>query len=124
MDAGRRGERIEALTRELTEVFSVTETRGEAEMGERIYAKLAQIPYFQNHPEYLLRLPIEDDPLERISILALVRGGKGNSSRTVVTLGHYDTVGISDYSCPGPGREGKQQPDRRDPGTLRHGGNF
>lgn len=99
MDAGRRGERIEALTRELTEVFSVTESRGEAEMGERIYAKLAQIPYFQNHPEYLLRLPIEDDPLERISILALVRGEQGSSGRTVVTLGHYDTVGISDYGA-------------------------
>lgn len=99
MDAGRRWERIETLTRELTEGFSVTETRGEAEMGERIYAKLAQIPYFQNHPEYLLRLPIKDDPLGRISVLALVRGEQGSSGRTVVTLGHYDTVGISDYGA-------------------------
>ena len=99
MDSDGRAERIEALTREMTEVFSVTETRGETEMGERLYRKLAQIPYFQRHPEYLLRLPVENDPLERISILALVRGGKGNSSRTVVTLGHYDTVGISDYGA-------------------------
>lgn len=76
MDSDGRAERIEALTREMTEVFSVTETRGETEMGERLYRKLAQIPYFQRHPEYLLRLPVENDPLERTAFLPWSGAGR------------------------------------------------
>ena len=99
MDAGRRGERIEALTRELTEVFSVTETRARRRWESGSMPNWPRSPISKIIRNICLRLPIEDDPLERISILALVRGEQGSSGRTVVTLGHYDTVGISDYGA-------------------------
>lgn len=71
---GKRSARIEEITRQLTSCFSVSETAGEAQMGDIIYAMLAENPYFQAHPENLRRLPIEGDPWGRISILALMRG--------------------------------------------------
>lgn len=98
----RRSARIEEITRQLTSCFSVSETAGEAQMGDILYAMLAENPYFQAHPENLRRLPIEGDPWGRISILALMRGEKRPSSKTVVTIGHFDTVGISDYGSLAP----------------------
>ena len=98
----KRSARIEEITRQLTSCFSVSETASEARMGDIIYAMLAENPYFQAHPENLRRLPIEGDPWGRISILALMRGEKRPSSKTVVTIGHFDTVGISDYGSLAP----------------------
>lgn len=102
MDTAERTARIEAITLELTKCFSVCETAGEAQMGEKIYAMLAEIPYFRQHPEDLRRLPIEGDPWGRMSVLALLRGEKRPSNKTVVTIGHFDTVGISDYGALAP----------------------
>ena len=98
----KRSARIEQITRQLTNCFSVSETAGEARMGDIIYAMLAENPYFQAHPENLRRLPIAGDPWGRISVLALMRGEKRPSSKTVVTIGHFDTVGISDYGALAP----------------------
>lgn len=102
MDTAERTAQIEAITLELTKCFSVCETAGEAQMGEKIYAMLAEIPYFRQHPEDLRRLPIEGDPWGRMSVLALLRGEKRPSNKTVVTIGHFDTVGISDYGALAP----------------------
>ncbi len=40
---------------------------------------------------------MKDDPLERKSVMAIVKGEKGNSNKTLVLIGHTDTVGVSDY---------------------------
>lgn len=98
----KRSARIEEITRRLTSCFSVSETDGEAKMGDIIYEMLAENPYFQAHPENLRRLPIAGDPWGRISVLALMRGEKRPSSKAVVTIGHFDTVGISDYGALAP----------------------
>jgi len=102
MNTEERAARIEAITLDLTKYFSVCETAGEARMGEVIYDMLAEIPYFRRHPENLRRLPIEHDPWKRMSVLALLRGEKRASSKTVVTIGHFDTVGVSDYGALAP----------------------
>ena len=108
MDAKQRAARIEALTRELTSQFSVLETSDEVAMAEKVYGIFSQIPYFQAHPENLRFIPVKDDPWQRKSVMAVVRGEKAPSKRTVVMIGHIDTVGVSDY---GPLAGCANQPD-------------
>lgn len=97
MNTQQRAARIEELTRELTSQLSVLETSDEVAMAEKVYEILAQVPYFQKHPENLRFVPVKDDPWGRKSVMAFVQGEKSASKRTVVMIGHIDTVGISDY---------------------------
>ncbi|WFF72388.1 M20/M25/M40 family metallo-hydrolase [Proteiniclasticum sp. QWL-01] len=93
----RLNERIKELALDLTRVKSVVETPGEVAAADRIHEILSQFPYFREHPEHLIKVPVKDDELGRYSVLALFRGEAGTSEDTVITLGHYDTVGTSDY---------------------------
>lgn len=87
--------RIEQLTRILTNQFSVVETEGEREISNLIYEILQENPYFKQHPEQLYFVDAKDE-FNRKSVVAIVKG-KIPSKKTVVYLGHTDTVGISDY---------------------------
>lgn len=89
--------KIRDLTIELTEIKSVVGTKEENDVVERIYKKFTQMSYFKKHPDMVKYVYIKDDPLNRKSVLAVVKGQKGNSKKTVVLIGHTDTVGISDY---------------------------
>ena len=89
--------RIEELAIELTHIKSVVETPGERMMAQRIYDILSALPYFAEHPHDLIKVPVENDSLDRFSVLAIVRGEKDFSLETVVSIGHLDTVGTSDY---------------------------
>ncbi len=89
--------RIEELAVELTRVRSVVETQGETQVGAKIYEILSQLDYFIDHPRYLFKVPVANDPLGRFSVIALVKGQQSASSDTVISLGHFDTVGTSDY---------------------------
>lgn len=89
--------KIRDLTIELTEIKSVVGTKEENDVVERIYEKFTQMSYFKEHPDMVKYVYIKDDPLNRKSVLAVVKGQKGNSKKTVVLIGHTDTVGISDY---------------------------
>lgn len=97
MNSEQRAARIEALTRELTSQLSVLETGDEVIMADKVYEIFMRMPYFQKHPENLRFVPVKDDPWGRKSVMAIVRGEKSDSKRTVVMIGHIDTVGISDY---------------------------
>src|SRR5699024_6367428 len=55
------------------------------------------MPYYQQHPEDLMYIPVENDPWDRKSVIAVLRGRKKPSDKAVVLIGHTDTVGISDY---------------------------
>lgn len=90
-------QRIEELALELTRIKSVVDTPGEVEVADRIHEILAGLPYFQAHPDQLIKAPVRDDELGRYSIIALLRGEASDNRKTVVTLGHFDTVGTSDY---------------------------
>lgn len=87
--------RIESIALELTKVFSVVDTKGEVSVSEKVYEILSKIPYFQSHPDDLFYVHTNDE-LGRKSVVAILRGNK-KSNKTVVTIGHTDTVGISDY---------------------------
>lgn len=90
-------QRIEELAVELTRVRSVVETEGEVRAGLKIHELLAALPYYRDHPDYLLKVPVAGDGLDRFSVIALVRGEAAPEADTVITLGHFDTVGTSDY---------------------------
>lgn len=91
----RISKRIEEVALQLTEVFSVVDTKGEIEISDKVYEILSKIPYFQSHPEDLFFVHTNDE-IGRKSVVAVLRGNK-KSNKTVVTIGHTDTVGISDY---------------------------
>lgn len=91
------GEKIKATAVELTKIRSVVGTPGEIAVAGEIMARLAALPYFRRCPGNLRLLPVRGDELGRKVVLAIVEAGQG-SQRTLVGLGHIDTVGVSDYA--------------------------
>lgn len=88
--------RIEEITVELTKVRSVVDTHGEVLVADKVYEILKEMEYFKNNPENLRFIDVKDDPLGRKSVMAYLNTGK--SKDTVVSIGHIDTVGVSDYT--------------------------
>lgn len=91
------GEKVEKLTLELANIPSIVGTRKENDVVKMIYEKFMEMEYFKKHPDMVDYIYIKDDKLERKSVLAMVKGEKGSSDKTIVLIGHTDTVGISDY---------------------------
>lgn len=88
---------VKELTTELVRIPSIVRTSGEAACARRIYQYYSQLPYFQQHPDQLVLQRTEDDEIERFNVIAMVKGTKGNSKRTVILMGHIDTVGVEDF---------------------------
>ena len=103
-------EKIKTTAVELTRIRSIVGTAGEIDLAAEVAARLARLPYFQARPQNLRLLPVRDDELGRQVVLALVEGGRGNR-RTLVGLGHIDTVGVSDFA--------EMQPDATEPERLK-----
>ncbi|MBZ2175093.1 M20/M25/M40 family metallo-hydrolase [Schnuerera sp. xch1] len=91
------GDKIKKLTIELTEIPSIVSTREEINVVKKIYDKFTNMKYFKKHPEMVRYIDVIDDSLNRKSVLAMVKGQKGNNNKTVLLIGHTDTVGTSDY---------------------------
>lgn len=90
-------EKIEKLTLELVSIPSVVGTKDELNVATRVYQKFTEMAYFKKHPHKINYVMAEDDPLQRKSVLAVVNGEKKKNKKTVVLIGHTDTVGVSDY---------------------------
>ncbi|MEI6857797.1 M20/M25/M40 family metallo-hydrolase [Psychrilyobacter sp.] len=90
--------KIEKLTIELTNILSVVGTSGEIDASNKIYEVFADMPYYKKNPNLLSHLDFKNDTLGRKNVVAIVKGEKTPSDKTVVLIGHSDTVGISDYS--------------------------
>ncbi|MEG0292037.1 MAG: M20/M25/M40 family metallo-hydrolase [Anaerovoracaceae bacterium] len=99
--------RIKEIALELTAVQSIVDTKGEVEVSDKVYEIISKMEYWQKHPENLYFVPVKDDPLGRKVVVSILRGEKKPSDKTVVLIGHTDTVGISDY---GPLQEFATQP--------------
>ena len=99
--------RIEQIALDLTSQLSVLDTPDEILIAEKVYSILSEMKYFKSHPENLYFVPVKGDKLGRKSVVAIVNGEKKPSDKTVVMIGHIDTVGISDY---GPLAEFANQP--------------
>ena len=101
--------RIHELTLDMVGCRSVVGTADEIVMSEKVYQIFSSIAYWKENPQLLSRLPFLNDPLGRFSVVASLKGEKCASDKTVVMIGHTDTVGISDY---GDLKELAIQPDK------------
>jgi len=91
-------EEILSMTNELVAVESVVNTKGEMEIADFLNKKIASLPYFQQHPSFVVKSQTIQDEVERYNVLAFVKGTKTKSNKTVILMGHLDTVGIDDYA--------------------------
>lgn len=89
--------RIETLTLELTEILGIVGSPEENNVVEKVFEKFMEMDYFKNNPENLRYVNVVGDKIGRKSVLATVKGNKNKSNKTIVLIGHTDTVGISDY---------------------------
>ncbi|MDY0405157.1 M20/M25/M40 family metallo-hydrolase [Virgibacillus sp. 179-BFC.A HS] len=91
-------EEILSLTMWLANVNSIVNTEGEKVIAHAIHTHLASLDYFRNYPSHLAIVQTEDDESERYNVLAFVKGEKTQNKRTVILMGHMDTVGIDDFN--------------------------
>ncbi len=93
----RIARRVEEIALDLASTLSVVETRGEVEIAEKIYGIFAGMGYYKANPQNLYYVDAKDDPLGRKSVIAILEGGKAKSDKTILMIGHLDSVGVSDY---------------------------
>lgn len=86
------------LTKQLVSIRSIVNTDGERVIAHSLYTMIASFPYYQANPDHLVIEKTIDDEMERHNVLAYVKGTKGNSNRTVIMMGHMDTVGVEDFN--------------------------
>ncbi|WNS76604.1 M20/M25/M40 family metallo-hydrolase [Bacillus sp. DTU_2020_1000418_1_SI_GHA_SEK_038] len=87
------------FTDELVRVESIVDTTGEIDIANKIYDVVSSLPYFKENPYKLIKSRTVDDEIERYNVLAFVEGTKDiNNKKTVILMGHIDTVGIDDYT--------------------------
>ncbi|WP_271400714.1 M20/M25/M40 family metallo-hydrolase [Salinicoccus roseus] len=92
-------EELLAITKRLVGIRSEVNTDGERVVAASIHGMLASHPYFEGNPAQLVMEPTVNDERKRYNVMAHVRGAKGNSRRTVVLMGHMDTVGVEDFGA-------------------------
>ena len=105
------GAKIKTLAVELTQIRSVVGTSGENDVAKKVYETLAELDYFRLHPDNLRLLPVREDELGRNGVFALIEGSRNHSKKTLLCIGHIDTVGVADY--------GGLQPIATDPAALK-----
>lgn len=91
-------EEVLLLTKQLVQIQSIVNTQGEREISQAIYSLISSFPYFHEHPNFVLKQQTINDDKERYNVIAFVKGTKKKSNKTVILLGHLDTVGIDDYN--------------------------
>lgn len=115
-------ESLLSMIKELVAIPSVTESAEESAPGERLFERLAELPYFKANPRHLrlVETPLEGSLYELKSLVARVDAA-AKTARTVLLIGHYDVV---DTKCYGDIAEHAFDPDRlaeifgADAGTL------
>lgn len=90
-------EDVKEITKDLVRIPSIVKTSGETECAKKIYEYYSNLEYYKDNPEYLLFQQTENDEIERHNTIAMVRGTKGNSNKTIILMGHLDTVGVDDF---------------------------
>lgn len=86
------------FTKQLVSIESVVNTDGEKVIAHSLFTLISSFPYFINHSEQVIIEQTVNDEQERYNVLAFVKGTKGQSNRTVILMGHIDTVGIEDFN--------------------------
>ncbi|OLO42184.1 peptidase M20 [Alkalihalophilus pseudofirmus] len=86
------------LTNQLVNIESIVNSDGEKEISQAIYTLVSSFPYFINNPTFVTKQKTIDDEQERYNVIAFVKGTKKKSDKTVILMGHMDTVGIDDFN--------------------------
>ncbi|MDW8800779.1 M20/M25/M40 family metallo-hydrolase [Clostridium sp. A1-XYC3] len=81
---------------ELVEVPGISGTSSENFTAQKIYGILSEIPYFIKNPQDLILNKIENDPLNRYFVSAIVRS-QNSSDKTLILNGHLDVVAVDDF---------------------------
>src|SRR5665647_2660949 len=89
--------RIEEIALDFTSQKSIVDSSGEIKIADKLYGIMAETDYYKKHPENLYFVPVKNDSLGRKIVIAEMNGEMKKSDKTVVLIGHIDTVGISDY---------------------------
>lgn len=89
---------ILAYTKELVNIESIVNTPGESTIAQSLFQIISSLRYFTNNPESVVLEKTIDDDQERYNVMAFVKGKKGKSNRTIILMGHIDTVGIDDFN--------------------------
>jgi arginine utilization protein RocB len=90
-------EEVLALTKQLVRIESIVNNGGEKVVSQSIHTLISSYPYFQEHTDHIIYQPTEDDDQERYNVIAFVKGTKSPANKTVILMGHVDTVGIDDF---------------------------
>jgi arginine utilization protein RocB len=91
-------EDVLTFTKQLVNIESVVNTNGEKVIAQSLFNMISSLPYFSQNPSQLVLEQTLNDDQERYNVLAFVKGTKGISNRTVILMGHIDTVGIDDFN--------------------------
>jgi len=86
------------FTKKLVNINSIVNTQGEKKIAEEIYHLITSFSYFSDNPSNVTLQKTLHDDRERYNVLAFVKGTKGTSNRTIILMGHIDTVGVEDYN--------------------------
>lgn len=87
-----------AITKQLVQIASIVNTEGEKELAGSMHTLISSLPYFIKNPNRVRLSRTFGDERERYNVMAFVKGTKGESRRTVVLMGHLDTVGVDDFN--------------------------
>ncbi len=90
---------VEELTKELVSISSINKAPGEeTEIAKFICDYYLKLAYFKQHPERVIYQKTKKDFVDRHNAISYVKGTKdGGSKKTVILLGHIDTVGVEDF---------------------------
>jgi arginine utilization protein RocB len=86
------------LTKQLVNIESVVNTNGEKEIAQVLHTLVSSFPYFVENPEHCTMARTLHDHQDRYNVMAFVKGSKGRSNKTVILMGHMDTVGVDDFN--------------------------
>ncbi|WP_059103213.1 M20/M25/M40 family metallo-hydrolase [Shouchella shacheensis] len=91
-------EEVLELTKQLVGIQSIVRTEGEKVIAYSLHTLLSSLPYFTSNPSHVTIEQTTNDEIERYNVLAFVKGTKRPSNRTVILMGHMDTVGVDDFN--------------------------
>lgn len=89
---------VKRLTEEMVAIPSINkEPEGESNVARYIRSFYMSLPYFQKNPHQVKTFQTKNDFVDRHCTYGYVKGSKGTSRRTVILIGHIDTVGVDDF---------------------------
>lgn len=89
---------VKRLTEEMVAIPSINkEPEGESNVARYVRSFYMSLPYFQKNPHQVKTFQTKNDFVDRHCTYGYVKGIKGKSRRTVILIGHIDTVGVDDF---------------------------